>query len=278
MIPGMNEMANLVGGIGNNHFSQDFFRFCHDQLNVDQCTVFSFDLQGNPHCLIAEALHSQARNVTRTLAQEYTEGAFRRDPNITLGQTALTPNQPLLVRCVSPAHIRDQGYRRRFYHDALVRQELALVTSVGDRTLYCSFYRSDEQRDFVHEDSLRLEYLGGFLAQTLSKHTQMLELRHREETPETKPAELSLERRERMYEELRNTLLKAAGGLTQREAQICASIALGYTTMGIGLNLGISINTVATHRKRAYAKLGISCQNELFARYYDNMDGSRNLN
>lgn len=278
MIPGMNEIANLVGGIGDSHFSQSFFSFCHDQLSVDQCTVFSFDPQGNPHCLVAEALHSQARNVTRTLAQEYTEGAFRRDPNITLGQAALTSNHPILVRCVSPAHIRDQGYRRRFYHDALVRQELALVTSINDRTLYCSFYRSDEQKDFAHEDTLRLQYLGSFLAQTLSKHTQMLELGHRHETPQTEPAILSLERRERMYEDLRNTLLKAAGGLTQREAQICASIALGYTTLGIGLNLGISINTVATHRKRAYAKLGISCQNELFARYYDNRDGSRNLN
>jgi DNA-binding CsgD family transcriptional regulator len=274
----MNEMANLVGGIGDNHFSQNFFSFCHDQLNVDQCTVFSFDHHGNPHCLVAEALHSQARNVTRTLAQEYTDGAFRRDPNITLGQAALTPNHPMLVRCVSPAHIRDQGYRRRFYHDALVRQELALVTSIDDRTLYCSFYRSDEQRDFVHEDTLRLQYLGSFLAQTLSKHTQMLEFRNREDTLEIKPATLSLERREKMYEDLRNTLLKATGGLTQREAQICASIALGYTTLGISLNLGISINTVATHRKRAYAKLGISCQNELFARYYDNMDGLKNLN
>ncbi|WP_223552543.1 helix-turn-helix transcriptional regulator [Pseudomonas sp. BF-R-01] len=278
MIPGMNEMANLVGGIGDNHFSQNFFSFCQDQLNVDQCTVFSFDHHGNPECLVAEAQHSQARNVTRTLAQEYTDGAFRRDPNIIFGQAALTPNHPMLVRCVSPAHIRDQGYRRRFYHDALVRQELALVTSIDDRTLYCSFYRSDEQRDFVHEDTLRLQYLGGFLAQTLSKHTQMLELRHREDTPEIKPATLSLERREKMYEDLRNTLLKATGGLTQREAQICASIALGYTTLGISLNLGISINTVATHRKRAYAKLGISCQNELFARYYDNMGGARNLN
>ncbi len=76
-----------------------------------------------------------------------------------------------------------------------------------------------------------------------------------------------------MYHELRSTLLKAPGALTQREAEICASIALGYTTLGISLKLGISINTVATHRKRAYAKLGISSQNELFARYFDNMGG-----
>jgi DNA-binding CsgD family transcriptional regulator len=32
---------------------------------------------------------------------------------------------------------------------------------------------------------------------------------------------------------------------------------------GIGLDMGISINTVRTYRKRAYARLGICSQNEL---------------
>jgi len=72
-------------------------------------------------------------------------------------------------------------------------------------------------------------------------------------------------------------MLKLPCGLTQREADVCAAIALGYTTVGIGLNLGISVNTVATHRKRAYAKLGISCQNELFARYFDSLGGARTV-
>ncbi|WP_407671862.1 helix-turn-helix transcriptional regulator [Paraburkholderia acidiphila] len=34
--------------------------------------------------------------------------------------------------------------------------------------------------------------------------------------------------------------------------------------MGISLILGISLNTVATHRKRAYAKLCLSSRTELF--------------
>jgi DNA-binding NarL/FixJ family response regulator len=44
---------------------------------------------------------------------------------------------------------------------------------------------------------------------------------------------------------------------------------LGYTVLGMSLNMRISVNTVATHRKRAYTKLRISSQNELFARYFD---------
>ena len=67
---------------------------------------------------------------------------------------------------------------------------------------------------------------------------------------------------------LREVLLSEPHLLSPREAEVCAGIILGYTTVGISLNCGISINTVATHRKRAYRKLGISSQNELFSRYF----------
>ena len=177
----------------------------------------------------------------------------------------------LIVRCVSPSHVRDVAFRRRFYDEALVRQELAMIASINNQTLYCSFYRSEEQKDFANEDALQLQQLGNFLIQTLGKHAEVANLRLSSPQGRPEPATLCPERRERMFQELRATLLKAAGGLTQREAEICASIALGYTTLGISLKLGISINTVATHRKRAYAKLRISSQNELFARYFDSM-------
>jgi len=40
-------------------------------------------------------------------------------------------------------------------------------------------------------------------------------------------------------------------------------IASGLSSHVIALELGISINTVLTYRKRAYARLDISSQNEL---------------
>jgi len=54
--------------------------------------------------------------------------------------------------------------------------------------------------------------------------------------------------------------------LSDRERQVCALIALGVTSEGIGLRLAIGLNTVLTYRKRAYARLGISSQNELMRR------------
>lgn len=278
MISGMNAIANLVGVIGDSQFDQHFYDFCRSVLHVDQCLVFHFDAKGQPQCLLAEAQYSQSRNVVRTLAKEYTDGAYQRDPNLVASPPRAMLENDIVVQRVSPSQIRDLGYRRRFYDEAMVRQEMAMLTSVNNQTLYCSFLRSEDHRDFTSDDASQLQQLGNFLTQTLVKHAEVIQLRESNGSSMPEPATLSPERRERMYQDLRAALLRAPGGLTQREAEVCAAIALGYTTLGIGLNLGISTNTVATHRKRAYAKLGISCQNELFARYFDSMGGSRTLN
>jgi DNA-binding CsgD family transcriptional regulator len=60
-----------------------------------------------------------------------------------------------------------------------------------------------------------------------------------------------------------DALLSAAPSLSEREASVCTGIILGMTSEGIALDLGISVNTVRTYRKRAYARLMISSQNEL---------------
>ncbi|MFT4068186.1 helix-turn-helix transcriptional regulator [Paraburkholderia sp.] len=52
--------------------------------------------------------------------------------------------------------------------------------------------------------------------------------------------------------------------LTARERTVCIGILTGYTSEAIALNLGISINSVLTYRKRVYEKLRITSQNELF--------------
>ncbi|KRV76347.1 helix-turn-helix transcriptional regulator [Pseudomonas citronellolis] len=269
----MSALAKLVGEIGNGDFEQQFYDFSRELLNVNQCTVFRFVGGEQPECLLAEAHYSHYRSLIRGLAQEYAREGYQRDPNLSGPNSLMSGGNRLIVRCVSPSHVRDVAFRRRFYDEAMVRQELAMIASVNDQTLYCSFYRSEEQKDFASEDAYQLQQLGNFLIQTLGKHAEVTGMRVASQLQCPEPATLSPERRERMYHELRSTLLKAPGALTQREAEICASIALGYTTLGISLKLGISINTVATHRKRAYAKLGISSQNELFARYFDNMGG-----
>jgi DNA-binding CsgD family transcriptional regulator len=53
--------------------------------------------------------------------------------------------------------------------------------------------------------------------------------------------------------------------LTVRERDVCGRIAAGMSSKDIASDLWIQLDSVLTYRKRAYARLGISSQSELFS-------------
>lgn len=54
-------------------------------------------------------------------------------------------------------------------------------------------------------------------------------------------------------------------GLSDRERWVCLGILRGLKSEQIAHDLGIGVTSVATYRKRAYAKLGINAKGALFA-------------
>lgn len=50
--------------------------------------------------------------------------------------------------------------------------------------------------------------------------------------------------------------------LTTREREVLALVAMGHTLAQIGKRLGVTRNTVHTHLKRVYQKLGISTRSQ----------------
>lgn len=59
--------------------------------------------------------------------------------------------------------------------------------------------------------------------------------------------------------------------LTDRECEIARMILHGHSSESICFNLGITLGTVKTHRKHAYAKLGISSQSELLSLFLQSL-------
>lgn len=62
----------------------------------------------------------------------------------------------------------------------------------------------------------------------------------------------------------RHRLIALDRGLTPRELDVCVRSLLGMTAEGTALDLDIKQSSVVTYRKRAYVRLGISSQSELF--------------
>ena len=59
--------------------------------------------------------------------------------------------------------------------------------------------------------------------------------------------------------------------LSEREREVVQLILRGHSSESIGANLGISLGTVKTHRKNAYAKLGVCSQSELLSRFLQSL-------
>ncbi len=56
-------------------------------------------------------------------------------------------------------------------------------------------------------------------------------------------------------------------GLSERELQVSARILFGISAYGISIDLGLGEETIATYRKRLYARLKIGGRHELLQRY-----------
>ena len=55
--------------------------------------------------------------------------------------------------------------------------------------------------------------------------------------------------------------------LPRRQVEVCARILLGFSREHISNDLGIGMETVHTHRKRAYHRLRVANEQELAAWY-----------
>src|SRR5262249_54272489 len=133
-------------------------------------------------------------------------------------------------------------------------ERLSIVDRVRNRWVMLNLYRGRASEPFRESDITELRDISGLLVGLAGKHADLA-------IPATAP-------RGRI-ESIRyfdNLLAEIEGRLTPRERAVCARALAGQTVHGIASELEVRPPTVATLRRRAYAKLNISSLNELFAR------------
>ncbi len=133
--------------------------------------------------------------------------------------------------------------------------KLATAIWTGDTCFYVNFYRIASQGRFTASQARRLLAIAPAVSAVVARHFQSDPVRG-DAAPSSDPA-------------LRLEALFATGQafarLTRREKEVCRRIIMGLSSEAISADLGISVHSTLTYRKRAYDKLGICSQNELFA-------------
>lgn len=255
-------MGDLVSSMGDRSFASTYCNLFHSLLDIEECTVFSFRDSTNPMALLIEGRCEDRTAKAREIAADYVSGGYRSDPNI------IDSKGELSVYATGIDRIMDRDYRARFYERPAVTHELVMLAQSGADLYYASFYRTGNAQSFDAKDVAMLGSLSGFIVKSLHKHNELAGSPEIVEECSALARAPTCEPRAETLSHLRTVLLNSPGKLSPREAEVCAGIVLGYSTLAISLNCKITPNTVATHRKRAYAKLGISSQNELFTRYF----------
>lgn len=248
-------MAGLIDLIGSDKFADQFFSTMDGVVSMDHCTVFVSENDAiSP--LVSQA-HGPIRDKVQMLARSYVAHGHQMDPI----WSRIIKNHADDPVVINPSAMQDDAYRREFYDSVNIFEEVSFFGEQSGRKIYIGFYRERPKGHFRPEEVELLSACGQSLVSLLSKQADMA----RRLAPVAPAQALS---REELWKKVNVAILEDAPQLTPREAEICSGIILGYTVVGLSLNLGISINTVATHRKRAYAKLKISSQNELFMHYF----------
>ena len=149
--------------------------------------------------------------------------------------------------------LAEGDYRGICYARAGLLERITVASADAGPLVLLNLYRLDQGGPFAADEIAAIEGLSRFLAALAVKHVGMLGMLLRSRDRGDRIAALSAR------------LFALDGRLTRRERDVLARVLLGLTSEGIALDLGIGLNTVLTYRKRAYARLGVTSQAELFS-------------
>lgn len=121
-----------------------------------------------------------------------------------------------------------------------------MVHAADRQHIRLNFYRSRDQGCFSGQERVLVEGWSSFIVAVILKHRSLAR-------PKGADGHLLLAGR----------LRQLAPQLSPRETDVCIDIVLGHTSELIAFKRDLSINTVLSHRRNAYAKLLISSQSEL---------------
>ncbi len=246
-------LTRLCRSIGSTGFESGLLKLLNKVTPVDHCVVFTFGEGGAGHLFthgrmpVAEA---------QQLADDYVQNFHRQDPNYEQVSGAAEGCENSLIPLDNNT-ANDSAYRNHFFdrHDLI--DKASTVGRVEQGSVYCNFYRMGRSGTYSGKDWQLLESILPLVTTLISTHYRILRLNSADKQRPPRNARS-------LVHNIISKNVPPFSQLTPREREVCERILLGYTSVGIGLDLDIAQSSVVTYRRRAYEKLDISTQNELF--------------
>jgi len=242
-------MGPVIGAIGTSKFEDSLLSMAQNAARCTHLTAFSSSLSrgGSRAPRVLLAVNCGSAPIARRLASTYIQHYWNLDPSNSVRSGELRVGRRATLRLQSH-EIENVAYRRECYHSVDLIDRFSLIKSVGNEIVRINFYRKTASGRFSEADLTVLSTLADLAITAIGKH----------EALDSLPAAAD------RYDHYCTRLALGAPCLSSREIQVCAQIVVGLRSDAIAYELGLSINTILSHRRRAYAKLEISSQTELF--------------
>lgn len=229
-------LLSLVDSLGEEQFLDRLLDWVNAALGADQCMLFFCAEDKSVSTLLYKDFAQDES--ARALAHSYiSERRYMQDPNFAL----LKQCRPGVLHVLHLDHFSTEmglTYRRHFFDEPGFKDKLSIIRGHQAGNYYLNLYRRAGSFGEVFRHPEEESTAARMLSSLIVKHY------------------------------LLNQKMLAQGPLaflSHREQQVCQAVLQGKKNELIADELGVSLNSVVTYRKRAYEKLGISSRAQLFA-------------
>lgn len=247
-------ITSISQSIGQSQFDQTLFTFLNKALLIDHFAVFTYsDTEGAGHLFTKSIMPKEE---AEGLAKDYVDQYHERDPHFSGGDAELEEDGGPVHPSFTEEY--DPEYRDHFFTQHDLVDKISITRKVGTGYIYCNFYRIGESGQFTEDERISFGIMLPLFTNLIACHFQILRLQGKGDAENESSARS-------LVHSVISRKVTPFDKLTGRESEVCERILVGFTSTGIGLDLGIAESSVNTYRRRAYEKLAIATQNELFS-------------
>ena len=247
-------LAHVIKTIGTSEFPKSLSDFVSILSTFDNLIIIVYCGEQNPVVLYREFTDPVVYSHMDTA---YLGGAYLLDPYYGEHLKGSTTGIIRLID-VAPDQFKRSNYYSEYYKQTSLVDEIAIFAKIGPKTTITACFGRDRSSGvvFSKKERKRLKDHETVLSTLVTLHWK--DYHHPDQPLGASPPPLN--------DNLREAIEKQNGiHLTPRQAEVAMMILRGHSSVSIGLNLGISHETVKVFRRQLYAKCHISSQAELFA-------------
>ena len=247
------EVARAVRGMGGPDFPSALSSLVRKITPFDNLIILIYDGEKNP-----VVVHREYRDpvVYLRMDDQYLVGAYVLDPFYQAHLKGTTRGIYRLLD-IAPDQFKRTSYYNVYYRQTTLIDEIAIFARIKPAMTITACFGKDRTsgKKFRQADKRELESNEALLTALVETHWK--DFAGRDSNLQTLPP---------LSQRLKTLLEKESGfKLSPRQAEVALYILRGHSSLSIGLNLGISRQTVKVFRRQLYARCNISSQAELFA-------------